>query len=72
MILQDKETGALIEVMDTEELINPSHDKIKGRIQEGQEEQRGLRVEDRADQPLQERSPGRPAAAGGGLDRRVA
>jgi hypothetical protein len=39
MILQDKQTGALIEVMDTEELINPSHDKIKGRIQEGQEEQ---------------------------------
>ncbi|WP_088893643.1 acetyltransferase [Leptolyngbya ohadii] len=39
MLLQDKQTGVLVEVMDTEELINPMRDKIKGRVQEGQEEQ---------------------------------
>lgn len=39
MILQDKQTGALVEVVDTEELINPMQNKIKGRIQDGQEEQ---------------------------------
>ncbi len=39
MILQDKETGALVKVLDTVELTDPSKDSISVRIQSGQEEQ---------------------------------
>ncbi|MCU0525915.1 MAG: acetyltransferase [Elainella sp. Prado103] len=39
MLLQDNQTGTLIEILDIQALINPVKDKVPGRIQEGQEEQ---------------------------------
>jgi hypothetical protein len=39
MLLQDKETGTLVEVMDFQSLINPSESQIVIQMQEGQEEQ---------------------------------
>lgn len=39
MFLQDKRTGTLVKIIDTEALANPTEDKIRGRIQAGQEEQ---------------------------------
>ena len=39
MFLQDKETGVLVEILDTDALTNPVESKIQGKVQEGQEEQ---------------------------------
>lgn len=39
MLLQNKQTGDLIKVLDTDALINPAQPSVPGRIQEGQEEQ---------------------------------
>jgi hypothetical protein len=39
MFLQDKKSGTLIEVVNLENLINPTKDAITGRVQDGQEEQ---------------------------------
>ena len=39
MLLQDKQTGNLVEVLDLKELFNPVQDAIQGRVQSGQEEQ---------------------------------
>jgi hypothetical protein len=39
MLLQEKQTGNLVEVLDLESLFNPAQDETRGRIQEGQEEQ---------------------------------
>jgi hypothetical protein len=39
MLLQDKRTGSLIEVVEIVDLINPAKDKISGRVQSGEEEQ---------------------------------
>ncbi|MGI0485081.1 acetyltransferase [Pantanalinema rosaneae CENA516] len=39
MLLQKKETGDLIKVLDTDALINPNQSSISGRVQAGQEEQ---------------------------------
>jgi hypothetical protein len=39
MLLQDKQTGNLIEIEDITSLINPAKTTISGSIQEGQEEQ---------------------------------
>jgi hypothetical protein len=39
MLLQDKQTGALVEILDVDELINPNHSEINGQSQSGQEEQ---------------------------------
>jgi hypothetical protein len=39
MLLKDKRTGALIEVADTVDLVNPAKDKVTGRVQSGEEEQ---------------------------------
>lgn len=39
MFLKDKETGSLIKIEDVESLFKPTQDEIKGRDQEGQEEQ---------------------------------
>ncbi|XHX80443.1 MAG: acetyltransferase [Stenomitos frigidus ULC029] len=39
MLLQDKRTGSLIEVVEIVDLVNPAKDKISGRVQSGQEEQ---------------------------------
>lgn len=39
MILQDKNTGTMIEVMDIDSLISPAKDAIPAKVQEGQEEQ---------------------------------
>ncbi len=39
MLLQDKQTGNLVEILDLEELFNPVQDAIHGRVQSGQEEQ---------------------------------
>ena len=39
MLLQDKENGTLVEVLDIQELFNPSQSEISGRVQSGQEEQ---------------------------------
>ena len=39
MLLQDKQTGNLIEILDLQTLINPNESAISARIQEGQEEQ---------------------------------
>ena len=39
MLLQDKQTGNLVEILDLKELFNPVQDAIYGRVQSGQEEQ---------------------------------
>jgi hypothetical protein len=39
MLLQDKKTGTLVEVIDFQSLINPSESQIVIQMQEGQEEQ---------------------------------
>jgi hypothetical protein len=39
MLLQNKQDGTLIKVLDVDTLINPSHDQVPGRTQSGQEEQ---------------------------------
>ncbi len=39
MLLKNKENGTLIKILDTEELIDPSRSEVKGKVQEGQEEQ---------------------------------
>ncbi|ELR97370.1 hypothetical protein [Gloeocapsa sp. PCC 73106] len=39
MLLQDKETGNLVEVMDLQSLINPNNSEIVVRVQAGEEEQ---------------------------------
>jgi hypothetical protein len=39
MLLQNKQTGTLIEVIDVKALVNPAEAQISGRVQEGQEEQ---------------------------------
>jgi hypothetical protein len=39
MLLQDKQNGALVEILDTVALINPAASKVPGRVQSGEEEQ---------------------------------
>jgi hypothetical protein len=39
MFLQNKSDATLIKITDLETLFNPLHDRIDGRIQEGEEEQ---------------------------------
>lgn len=39
MFLKSKETGTLIKIHDTESLINPNQQEVKGQNQAGQEEQ---------------------------------
>lgn len=39
MLLQEKETGVLVEILDPANLANPVHNTISGRIQSGEEEQ---------------------------------
>lgn len=39
MLLQDKETGNSVEVMDIQSLINPVQHEIIVRVQDGEEEQ---------------------------------
>jgi hypothetical protein len=39
MFLQNKETGVLVEILDTKALIDPLKSKITGQVQAGEEEQ---------------------------------
>lgn len=39
MLLQDKQTGELVEILDIEALVNPVETKIQGSLQAGEEEQ---------------------------------
>lgn len=39
MLLQDKQTGTLIEILDVESLVNPAEGHVSGQVQEGEEEQ---------------------------------
>ncbi|HEY9300293.1 MAG TPA: acetyltransferase [Phormidium sp.] len=39
MFLKSKQTGSLIQIHDTQSLINPNEQEISGQDQEGQEEQ---------------------------------
>lgn len=39
MLLQEKETGTLVEILDVRALVNPAEPSISGRTQDGQEEQ---------------------------------
>ena len=39
MLLKERETGALVEILDIETLFNPLESNISGKIQDGQEEQ---------------------------------
>lgn len=39
MLLQNKENGTLVEIMDIQEVMSPTHDEIMVRVQDGQEEQ---------------------------------
>ncbi|MBW4540626.1 MAG: acetyltransferase [Myxacorys chilensis ATA2-1-KO14] len=39
MLLQEKETGSLVEVLDVQALVNPAENAVPVRIQDGQEEQ---------------------------------
>lgn len=39
MLLQDKQSGSLVKILELEDLYNPLSDKVQGRIQRGQNEQ---------------------------------
>jgi hypothetical protein len=39
MLLQNKDNGTIVEIMDILEVISPTHDEIMVRVQDGQEEQ---------------------------------
>lgn len=39
MLLQEKQTGNLVEILDLASLFNPAQNETQGRIQSGQEEQ---------------------------------
>lgn len=39
MLLQEKESGDLIEIMDVDDLMSPAKNEVMGRNQAGQEEQ---------------------------------
>jgi len=39
MLLQKREDGILVEILDIQEIIDPSQDKVMGRVQSGEEEQ---------------------------------
>ncbi|MCW6050366.1 acetyltransferase [Microcoleus sp. A2-C5] len=39
MLLQEKESGDLVEIIDIETLISPAKNHVSGRIQAGEEEQ---------------------------------
>ncbi len=39
MLLQDKQAGTLVKILDVDILIDPSRNDVPGRIQDGQEEQ---------------------------------
>lgn len=39
MFLQNEQTGVLVKILDTTELINPLSDKISVKVQSGEEEQ---------------------------------
>lgn len=39
MFLHSKQAGSLVKIVDVNELIDPSKDAVKARVQEGQEEQ---------------------------------
>ncbi|NJL83652.1 MAG: acetyltransferase [Chloroflexaceae bacterium] len=39
MFLKDKQTQDLIEIQELEALINPTHDRVQGQVQAGQNEQ---------------------------------
>ncbi|MBE9121428.1 acetyltransferase [Tychonema sp. LEGE 07199] len=39
MLLQEKESGDLVEILDIESLVSPTQNQVSGRIQAGEEEQ---------------------------------
>jgi hypothetical protein len=39
MLLQKKDNGTLVEILDVLEVINPTHPKVMAKVQAGQEEQ---------------------------------
>ncbi|NJN86172.1 MAG: acetyltransferase [Leptolyngbyaceae cyanobacterium SL_7_1] len=39
MLLQNKQTGTLVEILDVANLVNPAEQNIQGQVQSGQEEQ---------------------------------
>ena len=39
MLLQKKDNGTLVEILDVLEVINPIHPQVMAKVQEGQEEQ---------------------------------
>ncbi|MEG4013506.1 MULTISPECIES: acetyltransferase [unclassified Microcoleus] len=39
MLLQEKKSGDLVEILDIESLVSPSKNQVSGRIQAGEEEQ---------------------------------
>lgn len=39
MLLQTKDKGTLVEILDFQEVINPNNGKVMARVQEGEEEQ---------------------------------
>lgn len=39
MLLQTKDTGELVKIVDVQQLIDPNNDVVQGKDQEGQEEQ---------------------------------
>ena len=39
MLLQNKDNGTLVEILDIQEVISPAHAEIMVRVQDGQEEQ---------------------------------
>ncbi len=39
MLLQNKDNGTLVEIMDIQAVMSPTHDQIMVRVQDGQEEQ---------------------------------
>lgn len=39
MFLKEKESGILLKVLELDDLFSPTHDSVKGKLQDGQNEQ---------------------------------
>jgi hypothetical protein len=39
MFLKDKQSGSLLKVVELDNLFSPTHDSVKGKLQDGQNEQ---------------------------------
>lgn len=45
MLLQKKDNGTLVEIVDIQEIISPNQSEVMGRVQSGEEEQDPERIQ---------------------------